>query len=178
MTDHTCQHLWDESPPCQLCQQPETVIDLSDIPAGSYRPGDRIIGDLKELGWVVVRGVRVDEPTYHAIEQEARRGRGADGTWNPIEDYGNNRKMKYKSTSVFQNKWLEGKRREFIESVGEVLNIFMQSRENNIYEHYHDASVALNPPKYVIRKFNLLKNDGRIYDDQILHRDFAPRAMP
>ena len=63
LTDHACQHLWDESPPCQLCQQPETVIDLSNIPAESYSPGERIFGDLKELGWVVVSDVRVDEPT-------------------------------------------------------------------------------------------------------------------
>ena len=174
---HTCQHLWDESPPCQLCQQDETVIDLSNIPPRSYLAGERIFGDLKELGWLVVRGVRVDEPTYHAINEEARRGRAANGKWNPIEDNGNNRKMKYKHTSVFNNQWLEGKRKEFIDGVTDVLNTIMQNRDNNIYEHYHNPSVAINPPKYVVEKFNLIKNDGRIYDDQILHRDFAPRAM-
>ena len=85
--------------------------------------------------------------------------------------------MKYKHSSVFQNKWLVGKRKDFIDGVTNVLNTIMQSRDNNIYKHYHNPSVAVNPPKYVVEKFNLIKNDGRIYDDQILHRDFAPRAM-
>lgn len=177
LSQDTCQHLWDEHSPCQPCQQRETVINLTNIPPRSYNSGERIFGDLKELGWVVVRGVRVDEPTYHAIEEEARRGRGANGTWHPIEDESNNRKMKYRHSSVFQNKWTCGKRKEFIDGVSDVLNTFMQSRDNNIYQHYHDPSVTASPPRYVIEKFNLLKNDGRIYDDQILHRDFAPRAM-
>ena len=38
------------------------------IEPNSYVPDERIIGDLEELGWVVVRGVRINESTYKHID--------------------------------------------------------------------------------------------------------------
>ena len=96
---HTCQDLYNSTPRCPDCQKPETEIDLRGIPFNSYNPGDVIFGDMKELGWVVVKGLRIDDGTYTKINDIARKGRGHDGTWHSIEDRGNNRQMKYKHTS-------------------------------------------------------------------------------
>ena len=76
-------------------------MDLRDIPPTSYAPGDRIIGCLETLGWIVIRGVRTTKDTYRAIESISKlgvRGPTKRNTLTSIEDRGNNQKMKYKST--------------------------------------------------------------------------------
>ena len=62
-------------PSCSDCKKSETTIDLTDIPPNSYSPGDYIIGDLKELGWKVVRGVRACQKTNNAIDRISTYGK-------------------------------------------------------------------------------------------------------
>ena len=101
--------MYKENPNCINCRKWEEVIDLRGIPPTSFAPGDRIIGCLDTLGWVIVRGVRTTNDTSRAIENISKlgvRGRSIKkGTWTSIEDRGNNRKMKYKSTCNPKRDW-------------------------------------------------------------------------
>ena len=72
---HTCRDLYKNNPTRPHCCIEETVIDLREVPINSYSPGERIIGDLTTLGWVVVRGVRIDESTYRAIYDVCKCGK-------------------------------------------------------------------------------------------------------
>ena len=65
---HTCCDIYKERPICIDCCRHDTVVDLRGIGLNSYSHGDRSIGDLDELGWIVARGVRIDEPTYKDIK--------------------------------------------------------------------------------------------------------------
>ena len=56
---HICGDFYMPYPRCRHCNREETVIDLRDIPEDSYATGERIIGDLENLGWVVCRGIRM-----------------------------------------------------------------------------------------------------------------------
>ena len=97
-----CVDIYKDSPNCINCRKWEETLDLRGIPPTSYAAGERIIGSLDSLGWVVVRGVRITKDTYIAIENISKLGvRGKPtkkGSWTSIEDRGNNRKMKYKLT--------------------------------------------------------------------------------
>ena len=44
-------------PECLSCCKVEETIDLHGVPPMSYSPGDRIVGYLDALGWVVIRGI-------------------------------------------------------------------------------------------------------------------------
>ena len=49
-------------------------MDLRGIPPTLFAPGDRIIGCLDTLEWIVVRGVRTTKDTYRAIESMSKLG--------------------------------------------------------------------------------------------------------
>ena len=72
---YKCGDIYNVETTCVHCNRKETVADLRGISPNSYVPGERIIGDLEELGWMVVRGVRIDEPTYNSINGVAHMGR-------------------------------------------------------------------------------------------------------
>ena len=55
VTNEIYKDLYTESPECSNYRKLEKIIDLHDISLTSYLPGDRIIGCLDSLGWVVVR---------------------------------------------------------------------------------------------------------------------------
>ena len=48
---------------CTQCLDDSFVLDLSDYLVSFYNPGDRILGGLKRLGWVLLKGVRIDKET-------------------------------------------------------------------------------------------------------------------
>lgn len=59
--DCTCKDLYtemDNNHPCKYCKDEEILIDLCSIQSTTYSPCDRIIGDLKTLGWEVLRTPR------------------------------------------------------------------------------------------------------------------------
>ena len=155
---HTCPDIHEEQPTCVHCNRRETVVDLRGISPQSYIPGKRIIGDLKELGWMVVRGVRLDEPTYESIKGVSYIGRGWHGTWHPVQSDGSKRVMRYKHTTSPPTQWSSG-----------LLNRFTEELTTSVI-------IKINPnQKYRIGKFNLLKNDGYIHHDQQPHNDYPSR---
>ena len=78
---HTCGDIYNDYPTCVHCKRRETVVDLRGVPPTSFVPGERIIGDLEELGWMVVRGVRINDDTYESINNVSQLGRGHGRSW-------------------------------------------------------------------------------------------------
>ena len=167
ITDKICQDLYKDYPQCLDCLNLEGgVIDLSDVPSSSYNPGDIIIGDLEQLGWVVVRGVRVTEQTYAAIDKVSKVGATKDGSWTSIEDHGGNRQMKYSHTQkVNRDKhWKQKECNQFLVDVKEkILDRVLIVQEGAI--------------EYDVGSYNLLKNKGYIGCDQQAHTDYPPRLV-
>ena len=77
--DHTCRDIYKDRPTCPDCDGYETLVDLRDIWPNSYSPGERIIGDIETLELMVVRGVRIDMPTYNENQGVINSGRPWDG---------------------------------------------------------------------------------------------------
>ena len=67
ITDKVCEDFYEQDPACIMCSTEAEIIDLSGISPMSFAPGERIIGFLEKLGWVVIRGIRVGETTYEVI---------------------------------------------------------------------------------------------------------------
>ena len=76
---HTCRDTYTEQPICIYCIRKENIVDLRGIGPNSHSPCERIIGDLDELGWMLVRGVRIDELTFKEIKGMTSMGRTAWG---------------------------------------------------------------------------------------------------
>ena len=74
------------------------MLDFSDYPASFYNPGDRILGDLKRLGWVLLGGVIIDKETQYSLDAISSSGK-----WHHIEDL--KRSMKYKLGSPVHSNW-------------------------------------------------------------------------
>ena len=97
---HICGDIYNVEQVCVHCNRHETVVNFRGIGPQSYVPGERIIEDLEELRWVVVRGMRIDESTYDRTNGVTHMGRGWQGTWHPVQSDGSDRVMKYKHTST------------------------------------------------------------------------------
>ena len=82
-TERTCEYMYEDNLECDHCQHTLgnnlDEIDLSEVPENSYSPGDKIIGCLEELGWVVVRGVRVSQDTNEEIIKLSKIGQNNHG---------------------------------------------------------------------------------------------------
>jgi len=158
----TCPQLYSPEPSsCVECRKAETVIDLRDISITSYDSGHRIVGDLKRLGWVVVRGVRMTASQCKGIREIANIGtKRTGGTWHPMENEHKNMKMKYNHNSPRHKQWDSGTVNRYLEAiVGTVIKNVL-------------------PPQYgIIReKLNLFKNIGKVESDQRLHTDYPSRT--
>ena len=140
-------------PRCRHCNQEETVIDLRDIPEDSYTTGERIIGDLENLGWIVCRGIRMTEENYSDINKIC-----ADGRWWHVDTRGNCR-IKYQYTTPY---------------VKDDLNTSFPQLRHQINTQIL-AKVLPKDQKYKIGKYNFLQNQGMIVDDQEPHRDYPAR---
>ena len=81
----------------------EETIDLRGISRMSYVPEDRIIGCRDELGWVVIRGILIDNEKYEAINVISESGYNVRVTKKPyqtsIEEHNIKYVMKYKASS-------------------------------------------------------------------------------
>ena len=168
INDKICKDMYKENSKCPHCRRWEEVIDLREIPPSSYSNGERIVGCLETYGWVVVRGVRVKQETYDAIDFISQLGakgrRTKKGTWTSIEDRGNNRKMKYHYTSNPRADW----------EADELCGNFLKDVENKVLGNVW-KDTPLKDEQYILGKFNLIKNDGFIGLDQQAHTDYAPR---
>ena len=155
---HVRPDIYEEQPTCVHCNKRETIADLRGISPGIYVTGKRIIGDLEELGWMFIRGVRIDEETYNRIRGVLHIGRGWHGTWYPVQSDGSKLVMRFKHISTPPTQWSSW-----------LLNRFTEELTALVIN-------KINPNKeYMIGKFNLLKNDYYITNNQQPHKDYPPR---
>ena len=176
ITNKICPDMYKALPRCNCCRQDGITLDLRDIPANSYNPGAYIIGDLDEYGWKVVRGVRVNDVTYKAIDYISRFGVKKEcpvknPKWYPIEDQNNNRVMKYNHLSTVHKTWLDNVHtRSFL---SELENVVLEKA----LEIDPDRPTSRVAAKYVLGRYNLLKNKGYISVDQQAHTDYRERVV-
>ena len=152
-----CPDCHSDSPRCDECKKGELFIDLTEVPEQSYITGDLIVGDIDLYGWVVLRGVKLNNATKQAFERVSTEGRGQNGTWHPVERQAN-RQMKYTHSCQPSTLW--------------------QMHELSLFRNKMDNLLALVFPgtmQYTLGKYNLLRNEGIIYDDQVPHSDYHAR---
>ena len=122
----------------------------------------------------IVRGVRINQDTYDAIEHISRFGKKEQPVRNPrwfsIEETSGNRVMKYNHLSPVHKTWKENiHTRSFLDELEhEVLEMacgIVPNRPTYILE-----------AKYVVGRYNLLKNRGYIGVDQQAHTDYRGRV--
>ena len=122
----------------------EETIDLRGISPMSYTSGDRIIGCLDELSWVVIRGILIDNEKYKAINVTSEGGHNGRVTkkpyWASIEDYNSKRVMKYKAGSSPHVHWATKKVCSILEDI--TTNLLGR---------------ILKRSKYIIGEINLIK---------------------
>ena len=163
ITNNLCEEFYEEDPGCRMCSTEAEIIDLSGIPPTSFASGERIMGCLEKLGWVVIRGIRVGETTYEAINAIADTGYNGRATktpyWTSIEERNNKRVMKYKHNSNPHSNW----------SQDQNCAVFLEKIKTKLLDH------NLKGGNYILGKFNLIKNNGDVPTDQQAHTDYQPR---
>ena len=92
-----------------------------------------------------------------------KKGRGHFGQWWSVEDQGSNRQMKYKHCSKMPHEW----------DLDPHLRKFLITMTNVVLGRY----LGPDHTKYILGKYNLLRNGGMISDDQMPHRDYPPRLI-
>ena len=113
-----------------------------------YAPGEQICGDLKELGWVVFRGVQIDEKTKDDFHLVANIGtKEWFGHWHPAST-GPARKMKYKASSVRPTIRKNENLLQFQTNIEKMLNTMIVTKDMP-----KDAS-------YKLGKINMLMSNG------------------
>ena len=146
-----------------MCSTEAEIVDLSGISPTSFAPGERIIGCLEELGWVVIRGIRIGETTYEAINTIADSGHNGRSTktayWTSIEERNNNRVIKYKHNSNPHVNWSKDKN----------CSVFLEEIKTKLLDQ------ILKGGNYIVGKFNLIKNNGDVPSDQQARIDYQPR---
>ena len=105
VNEHTCKQFYKDNPECEHCKEKKIVIDLREVPDNSHNTGEHICGDLDKIGWVVLRGLIMKQPTYDAINEVSKKGKGNDGIWYSIETSESHRKMKYKTSVTVTSVW-------------------------------------------------------------------------
>ena len=129
------------------------MIDLTSVTG--YAVGDKILGDMRKLGWVVLRGVSVTDTMQAKMEAIAKKGR-----WKSISTE-THRLMKYSNQSKVPVTWNDV----------ELLS-FRSQIETRLL-----SKIPLTITPYIIGKFNLLMNSGIIKDDQDPHFDYPPKLI-
>ena len=132
---------------------------MRDIPAGSLQAGERIVGDLKKLGWIVVRGVRMNPQQRTGIRDIANMGnKRTGGTWHCIENEHKNYKKKYNHNSTLHKQWDVGAVKRYTEMI--LATVISKTLPSN----------------YLIRGKNIIKISGKVESDQRLHTDYPERT--
>ena len=175
ITNKICPDMYKALPRCNLCRQNGSTIDLRDIPPNSYHPGDYIIGDLDQYGWKVVRGVRINQDTYEAIDRISRFGLKKEHPvrnpkWYSIEEHSNNRVMKYNHLSTPHKTWKDNRHTA---SFLKELELVVLHKALKVDKKRPSPRLNAN---YVLGRYNLLKNRGNISVDQQAHTDYRARV--
>ena len=113
-----------------------------------YNHGDRILGNLKLHGWVLLGRVRIDKETQYSLNAISSSGK-----WYPIED--SKISMKYKLGSPMHSNL----------RTDNWMVTLMQTIKQFFYRNLPNR-------KYCFGKYNLLKNDGEVKEDQKPHYDY------
>ena len=153
-----CSDCHNNSPRCLECENGELFIDLREVLEQSYTIGEVILGDIDLYGWVVIRGIKLKEATRQAFERVSREGRGIDGTWHSVERQAN-RQMKYTHSCQPSDLW----------NMDE-LSVFKTKITDKLLRKVFPGKM-----QYTLGKFNLLRNEGIIHEDQAPHSDYHHR---
>ena len=153
-----CSDCHNNSPRCLECEKGELFIDLREVLEQSYTIGEVILGDIDLYGWVVIRGIKLKESTREAFERVSREGRGINGKWHPVERQAN-RQMKYTHSCQPSNLW----------NMDE-LSVFKTKITDQLLRKVFPGTM-----QYTLGKFNLLRNEGIIHEDQPPHSDYHHR---
>ena len=139
----------------------EIVIDLREVPDNSHNTDEHICGDFDNLGWVVLRGLRMKHPTYDAINEVSKKGKckGKDSTWHSMDPTESHRKMKYKTSVIATSAWKQDTL---------LFDFFIETKRKILDKTFPGQ-------KYIIGRYSILKNTGEIMHDQMLRRDYQPR---
>lgn len=162
--EQTCEYLYHNNDQCPHCRNEEMIIDLRTISRNSYLPSERIIGDLVNLGWMVVRTSRVPPEMNKSIVDIGKMGSGWGGSWMPIDSTARNRMIKYRSGTRQPIVWKSGLPKKFLDNIK--LNVIKANLDST------DPDI-----QYTLENGNLLKNDGYIEYDQQPHTDYPPRLL-
>ena len=106
----------------------------------------------------MTRGFKLKDATKQAFERVSREGRGQNGTWHPVERQAN-RQMKYTHSCQPSKLW----------NMDE-LAVFRTNITNKILRKVFPGTM-----QYTLGKFNLLRNEGIIHEDQAPHSDYHHR---
>ena len=137
-------------------------IDLRCIADESYQTGDRIIGSLDDLGWEVLRSGRITNGIDSDIKEIGRSGGGWCGQWHAFDD-NVHRVKKYSESSDVSKEWRNNRSaRDFLDIIN-----------NKVLNKRLDGGQVVS--NYVIQKFNLMRNIGKIYNDDKPHTDYLRR---
>ena len=137
-------------PKCDIYTQ--KCINLSTIDMNEYEVGQKIVGDIKDDGWIVVKGNHMSIGVFDNIENIAYDSE----CWYPIEK-NTTRQQKYDSTCEVDKFKLQSSKHT---------NSFMELLKTTVFD-LHAPSV-----NYIIGKTNLLRNNKPIMFDQWPHSDF------
>ena len=160
----TCEYLYENNDQCPHCRNEEMIIDLRTISRNSYLPSERIIGDLVNLGWMVVRTSRVPPEMNKSIVDIGKMGSGWGGSWMAVDSTSQNRMIKYRSGTRQPVVWKSGLPKKFLDNIK--LNVIKANLDST------DPDI-----QYTLENGNLLKNDGYIEYDQQPHTDYPPRLL-
>ena len=102
LSNHVWIHIYSnkDNKSCEDCEEYEVTVDLRQINEELqfwWKNAD----NLKELGWVIIRVVWVDENMNSAFDGVHKNGVGYNGKWYPVSNgWGSNRMIKYEHNSV------------------------------------------------------------------------------
>ena len=129
------------------------MIDLTSVTR--YAVGEKILGDLDTCGWVVMRGVSVNDNMQDKMTAIAMKGK-----WKSISKE-RHRLTKYNYQSKIPLTWND---------------VDLISFRSQIETRVLSKLPFLHTP-YCIDKFNLLVNGSLIEDDQDPHFDYPPKVL-
>ena len=74
ITNHICKNFHEENPDCREFRKQEVMINLRKVKETSYMIGNRSIGYLNKIRWIVAKGVRTVSCVDDAISTVTKIG--------------------------------------------------------------------------------------------------------
>ena len=141
---------------CEKCNNSvEDIIDLRNY-TSQKNCGDVIVGDLDNLGWIVVEGTKLTNDVMSDIEAIGNNGGDNKNKWHRI---GKNQERYQKFNSTMDK---------------DKFYLLAKSHTKQFLKKIKTDVLDRNLPnaKYISGKTNLLKNFDTIAEDQDPHTDF------